>query len=60
MTLLIAPRATPSTAAKASTSAGLITRLNELTSDSPKAPNGTDHQGQVEPADGVGVGRLDR
>ena len=36
--LLIAPRATPSRAAKASTSAGLITRLNEFTIDRPKAP----------------------
>ena len=36
--LLKAPSATPSSAAKASTRAGLITRLNELTIDSPKAP----------------------
>jgi hypothetical protein len=36
--LLIAPSATPSARAKASTSAGLMTRLNELTSDSRNAP----------------------
>ena len=35
--LLSAPSATPSAAQKASTRAGLITRLNELASDSPKA-----------------------
>ena len=39
MNLLNAPSATPSRAANASTSAGLITRLNELTIDSPKAPS---------------------
>ena len=44
--LLSAPSATPSSAAKASTRAGLITRLNELTSDSPKAPSAADRQGQ--------------
>ncbi len=36
--LLSAPSATPSRAAKAMTSAGLTTRLNELTSDSANAP----------------------
>ena len=35
--LLRAPSATPSTAANAMTRAGLMTRLNELTSDRPKA-----------------------
>ena len=39
MNLLNAPSATPSRAAKAITSGGLTTRLNELTIDSPKAPN---------------------
>ena len=38
MTLLNAPSATPSRAQKASTRAGLMTRLNELTIDSAKAP----------------------
>ena len=37
-TLLIAPRATPSAAAKARTSAGLMTRLKEFASDSRNAP----------------------
>ena len=37
--LLSAPSAMPSATANASTRAGLITRLNELTSDSPKAPS---------------------
>ena len=36
--LLIAPRATPSAAAKAMTRAGLMTRLNEFASDSRNAP----------------------
>ena len=38
-TLLSAPSATPSRAQNASTRAGLITRLNELTIERPKAPN---------------------
>ena len=38
-TLLSAPSATPSRAQNASTRAGLITRLNELTIDSAKAPS---------------------
>ena len=37
--LLKAPRATPSSAQKASTRAGLITRLKELTIDRPNAPS---------------------
>ena len=36
--MLMAPRATPSRAAKASTRAGLMTRLNEFTIESAKAP----------------------
>ena len=39
MNLENAPSATPSSAAKAITSAGLMTRLKELTIDSAKAPN---------------------
>ncbi len=39
MSLLNAPSATPSRAANAITSGGLITRLKELTIDSPKAPS---------------------
>ncbi len=39
MNLLNAPSATPSRAAKARTSAGLMTRLNELTIDRAKAPS---------------------
>jgi hypothetical protein len=37
--LLSAPSAMPSATAKAITSAGLMTRLNELTNDSAKAPS---------------------
>ncbi len=46
--LLSAPSATPSAAQNASTRAGLMTRLNELTSDRPNAAAAADDQHDVE------------
>ena len=58
-TLLIAPRATPSAAAKARTSAGLMTALEGVGQRQQERPTGTEHRQGQRPAVGVLVDGVD-